>query len=127
RETGFSPLLVDLGGIQPSQPQSMKPHSFEEVVCDILNACSVSETDVIIDTLADKHGSRSEVFEALTFLSKLSEIGVLFSPDQPEIESPPCGERPKIFLTAGILENRKNLRKSRLNLGIIHSRILLDP
>ena len=29
RENGFSPLLVDLGGIQPSQPQSMKPHSFE--------------------------------------------------------------------------------------------------
>ena len=78
-----------------------------EVVCDILNACSVSETDVIIDTLADKHGSRSEVFEALTFLSKLSEIGVLFSLDQPEIEPSPCGERPKIFLTAGILENRK--------------------
>ena len=29
RGTGFSPLLVDLGGIQPSQSQSMKPHSFE--------------------------------------------------------------------------------------------------
>ena len=78
-----------------------------EVVCDILNACSVSETDVIIDTLADKHGSRSVVFEALVFLSKLSEIGILFSPDQPEIEPSPSGERPKIFLTAGVLENRK--------------------
>ena len=78
-----------------------------EVVCDILNACSVSETDVIIDTLADKHGSRSVVFEALVFLSKLSEIGVLFSPDQPEIEPAPYGERPKIFLTAGVLESRR--------------------
>ena len=29
RENGFSPLLVDLGGIQPSQHPSMKPHSFE--------------------------------------------------------------------------------------------------
>jgi len=29
RANGFSPLLVDLGGIQPSQSQSMKPHSFE--------------------------------------------------------------------------------------------------
>ncbi|RKU22930.1 hypothetical protein C6500_02945 [Candidatus Poribacteria bacterium] len=29
RENGFSPLLMDLGGIQPSQSQSMKPHSFE--------------------------------------------------------------------------------------------------
>ena len=78
-----------------------------EVICDILNACSVSETDVIIDTLADKHGSRSVIFEALAFLSKLSEIGILFSPDQPEIEPAPHRERPKIFLTAGILKNRK--------------------
>ncbi len=29
RENGFSPLLVDLGGIQPSQLPGMKPHSFE--------------------------------------------------------------------------------------------------
>ena len=29
RENGYSPLLMDLGGIQPSQPQSMKPHSFD--------------------------------------------------------------------------------------------------
>ena len=31
RENGFSLLLVDLGGIQPSQPPSMKPHSFASV------------------------------------------------------------------------------------------------
>ena len=78
-----------------------------EVVCDVLNVCGSSERDAVLETLADKHGSRSVVFEALTFLSKLSEIGVLFSLDQPEIEPSPCGERPKIFLTAGILENRK--------------------
>ena len=78
-----------------------------EVICDVLNICGISETDVIIDTLADKHGSRSVVFEALAFLSKLSEIGILFSPDQPEIEPSPRGKRPKIFLTAGVLENRK--------------------
>jgi len=29
RENGFSSLLVDLGGIQPSQVPGMKPHSFE--------------------------------------------------------------------------------------------------
>ena len=29
REIGFSPVLVDLGGIQPSQPSIMKTHSFE--------------------------------------------------------------------------------------------------
>ena len=78
-----------------------------EVICDVLKACGLSETDAIIETLADKYGSRSVVFEALAFLSKLSEIGILFSPDQPEIEPSPYGERPKIFLTAGVLENRK--------------------
>ena len=29
RENGFSPVVVDLGGIQPSQPPIMKTHSFE--------------------------------------------------------------------------------------------------
>ena len=29
RENGFSPLLVDLGGLQPSEHLNMKPHSFE--------------------------------------------------------------------------------------------------
>ena len=29
RENGFSPLLVDLGGLQPSEHLDMKPHSFE--------------------------------------------------------------------------------------------------
>jgi glycosyltransferase involved in cell wall biosynthesis len=77
-----------------------------DIVCDILNACSVSETDAITEAIADKHG-RSEVFEALDFLSKLSEIGLLFSPDQPEIEPSQRTERPKIFLTAGVLESRK--------------------
>ena len=37
-----------------------------EVVCDILNACSVSETDTIIDALSDRY-NRSEVFETLGF------------------------------------------------------------
>ena len=29
RENGFSPLLIDLGGLQPSGHLDMKPHSFE--------------------------------------------------------------------------------------------------
>lgn len=29
RESGFSPILVDLGGIQPSRPPSIKSHLFE--------------------------------------------------------------------------------------------------
>ena len=78
-----------------------------EVVCDILNTCCASETDVIIDTLADKHGSRSVVFEALAFLSKLSEIGILFSSDLSDIGTLHHNERPKIYVTRGVFESRE--------------------
>lgn len=77
-----------------------------EVICDVLDACGVSETDVIIETLADKY-NRSDILEALTFLSKLSEIGLLFSPYQSENQPPCCRRQPKIFVTSGILESRK--------------------
>lgn len=77
-----------------------------EVVCDVLNACSVSETDTIINALSDRY-NRSEVFETLAFLSKLSEMGLLFSSHPAEMELTRRNERPKIFMTAGILESRK--------------------
>lgn len=78
-----------------------------EVICDVLKACGLSETDAIIEILADKYGSRSEILEALAFLSKLSEMGVLFSSDQSDIRLPQCNERPKIYVTPGVFENRK--------------------
>ena len=77
-----------------------------DIVCDILNACSVSETDAIIEAIADKY-SRSEIFEALAFLSKLSKMELLFSSHPAEMELIRCNERQKIFLTEGILENKK--------------------
>ena len=78
-----------------------------EVICDVLKACGLSKTDAIIETLADKYGSRSEIFEALAFLSKLSEMGILFSSDQSDIRPPQCNERPKIYVTPGVFENRE--------------------
>ena len=95
-----------------------------EVVCDVLNVCGTSETDAIVEILADKHGSRSEILEVLAFLSKLSEVGILFSSDRSEIEVPHRPDRPKIFLTAGILESRKttpfllNVANHRLITGL---------
>ncbi len=77
-----------------------------EVIWDVLNACSVLETDALIDTLADKY-NHSEVFETLNYLSKLSEMGLLFSAHQAEMEPIRCNERLKIFMTASILESRK--------------------
>ena len=78
-----------------------------EVICDVLKACGLSKTDAIIETLADKYGSRSEILEALAFLSKLSEMGILFSSDQSDIRPPQCNERPKIYVTPGVFENRE--------------------
>ncbi|MYK17339.1 hypothetical protein F4055_04110 [Candidatus Poribacteria bacterium] len=45
RQNGFFPLLVDLGGIPPSRPPSIKPHSFE--------SDTVSTDDVVI--MRDRH------------------------------------------------------------------------
>ncbi|MDE0425148.1 MAG: glycosyltransferase [Candidatus Poribacteria bacterium] len=76
-----------------------------EVVCDVLNVCGASETDVVIETLSDKH-SRSEVLEALAFLAKLSEMGILFSPDPSNSGHPRCPERLKIYITPSVAESR---------------------
>ena len=78
-----------------------------EVVCDILKVCSISETDAIIETLADKHGSRSEIFEAFAFLAKLSEIGILFSPDPSDNVPLQHSDRPKIYVTPGVVGSRE--------------------
>lgn len=77
-----------------------------EVICDILNACETSETDAIIETLADKH-SRFEILEALAFLSKLSKTGVLFSSDPSNIGTLPRNERLKIYVTPSVVESRE--------------------
>ena len=78
-----------------------------EIVCDVLNVCGASETDAIIESLADKHGSRFEILEALAFLTKLSEMGVLFSSDPSDIGTLHHNERPKIYLTPGLYESRE--------------------
>ena len=78
-----------------------------EVVCDVLNLCGTSQTDAIIETLADKHGSRFEVLQALAFVTKLSEIGILFSSDPSDLEAPQHNDRLKIYLTPGVFESRE--------------------
>ena len=78
-----------------------------EVVCDVLNVCGTSETDAIIENLADKHGSRFEILKSLAFLAKLSEIGILFSSDPSDIEAPQRNDRLKIYVTPGVFESRE--------------------
>ena len=78
-----------------------------EVVSDVLDVCGTSETDVIIETLADKHGSRFEILETFAFLTKLSEMGILFSSDPSDIEAPQRKDRLKIYVTPGVFESRE--------------------
>ena len=78
-----------------------------EVVCDVLNLCGTSQTDAIIETLADKHGSRFEILEALAFLTKLSEMGILFSLEPSDIEAPQRNDQLKIYVTPGVFESRE--------------------
>ena len=79
-----------------------------EVVCDVLNVCETSDTDVILEKLADKYGSRFEILEALTFLTKLSEMGILFSSDPSDIEAPQRNDRLNIYVTPGVFESRES-------------------
>lgn len=78
-----------------------------EVICDILSVCGTEETDVILETLADKHGSRAAVLEALAFLSKLSKMGILFSPEPSDVEPLQPKARPKLYVTPGVFESRE--------------------
>ena len=80
-----------------------------EIVCDVLNVCGTSETDAIIETLADKYGSRFEILEAFAFLTKLSEMGILFSSDPSDIEIPQRNDRLKIYVTPGVFEIRERI------------------
>jgi len=77
-----------------------------EVISDVLNACETEETDTLLETLADKHGSRAEVIDALMLLSKLSEVGVLFSSDTSDVEPSHLKNRLKIYVTPGVVESR---------------------
>ena len=77
-----------------------------EVVCDVLNVCGISEIDAIIETLTHKY-SRSEILEALTFLSKLSEKGVLLSSDPSDSGPSQRNDRLKLYVTPGVVESKK--------------------
>ncbi len=81
RENGFSPLLIDLGGIQPSQPRGMKSPSFESE--------NLSTDDAVI--MQDQHRVQTTVtamemmgydaffpFDAETEIVQNERVGVSF-------------------------------------------------
>ena len=77
-----------------------------EVICDILKVCGISETDAIIETLIDKH-SRPDIHKALSLLSKLSEMGILFSLDPSDNGPLQRPERLKIYVTPSVVESKE--------------------
>ncbi len=78
-----------------------------EVICDILKGCGTSGIDAILETLTDKYGSRSEILEALAFLTKLSEMEILFSSDPSDSGLSQRPDRLKIYVTPSVVESRE--------------------
>ncbi len=79
-----------------------------EIIEEVLECCLDLNTDQIIEALAVKY-NRFEVLENLSFLSKLKDIGLLFSsiPDREDKSS--ISDRPKIFVTSSFLDQRSTV------------------
>lgn len=76
-----------------------------EIIEEVLDHCVHLSTDQIIEELAARY-NRFEVLENLNFLSKLADMGLLFSPVLPQADSASASDRLKIFVTSSFLEQR---------------------
>ena len=76
-----------------------------KIIEEILAHCRHLSTDQIVEKLAARY-NRFEILENLSFLSKLADMGLLFSP-VPYQEGPAStADRLKIFVTSSFLEQR---------------------
>ena len=82
-------------------------HTFpiNEIIEEVLEHCVHLSTDQIIEELAVRY-NRFEVLENLNFLSKLADLGLLFSPVPHQEERVSTADRLKIFVAPGFLEHR---------------------
>ena len=82
-------------------------HTFpiNEIIEEILEHCLHLSTDQIIEALAARY-NRFEVLENLSFLSKLADLGLLFSTAPHQEETVSTSDRLKIFVAPGFLEHR---------------------
>ena len=82
-------------------------HTFpiNEIIEEVLEHCVHLSTDQIIEELAVRY-NRFEVLENLNFLSKLANLGLLFSPVRYQEERVSTADRLKIFVAPGFLEHR---------------------
>ena len=76
-----------------------------EIVEEVLEHCLQLSTDQIIEELAVKY-NRFEILENMRFLSKLADMGLLFSPVPHQEDRTSASDRLKIFVAPGFLEQR---------------------
>ena len=75
------------------------------IIEEVLEHCLYLSTDQIIEELAVKY-NRFEILENLNFLSKLADLGLLFSPVPHQEDRGSASDRLKIFVTPSFLEHR---------------------
>ena len=76
-----------------------------EIIEEVLEHCAHLSTDQIIEALVARY-NRFEILENLNFLSKLADIGLLFSPAPHQEDRISTSDRLKIFVTSSFLERR---------------------
>jgi glycosyltransferase involved in cell wall biosynthesis len=79
-----------------------------EIIEEVLEHCVHLSTDQIIEELAARY-NRFEVLENLNFLSKLADMGLLFSPVAHQEDRTPTSDRLKIFVTPSFSEQRNTM------------------
>ncbi|MDE0015404.1 MAG: hypothetical protein OXU51_04400, partial [Candidatus Poribacteria bacterium] len=75
------------------------------IIEEVLEHCPHLSTDQIIEELVTKY-NRFEILENLHFLSKLADLGLLFSPIPHQEEKVSTSDRLKIFVAPGFWEHR---------------------
>ena len=75
------------------------------IIEEVLEHCLHLSTDQIIEELAARY-NRFEILENLNFLSKLADLGLLFSPVPHQEDRVSTPDRLKIFVAPSFLEHR---------------------
>lgn len=79
-----------------------------EIIEEVLECCFRLSTNQIIEELAARY-NRFEVLENLSFLSKLADMGLLFSPVPHQEDRVSTSDRLKIFVTPSFLEHKSTM------------------
>ena len=90
------------------------------IIEEVLEHCLHLSTDQIVEELAARH-NRFEILENLNFLSKLADLGFLFSPVPHQKERVSTSDKLKIFVAPSFLEHRDT---ASFSLNVANHRLL---